>query len=480
MMRKIIFFLSVLMLSSFLLFWRLDQVDLEASEDIYVSDSVGYMRGDPFIVPRHHLRKPHYPASPHPFFVQLLTGLSLKIFGFSLFSIRFVQALAIILTTFVVMLIALFLSQSVWVSVSAGLFFTTLPLVVRFGRMAVLDPVLTFLYSCAILWSWSIVQNRKYTGYLYAGLTGFALGLVISTKLTGIFFSIPISLIFVWQFLKKRENYFIKCFIICFLTCGSVFILFNDPYSYYYGWTHFSDPKHARISFAAIIKAATTLHYWFYFITGLLGMPAFILFLISLHRFKNILATEKRVFVFLWTLGPLTYLIINPIHVTGLSAEWSYLPLIVPFAIILSFSVFSIQQQKIRYATYGFYFIATMPTLFWYGLRFERLPLAHYLRARNVITGDLAVTRIIDELNKEHKKSLVLVITKGIDVPLWMIKDSIATEPFYHPINLYDYILTDNEEIRKKSEENGFMIQSQQQNFSEPKVFLLKNATKPY
>ncbi len=475
-MKQIIFwFLPVLLLSSFLSFWQLSSVDIEASEDIYVADAVGYLRHDPFMVPRHHLRKPHYPASPHPFLVPFLTTEVFEVFGISIFTARFVQSFSVVLTTGVVMLLAFSLSRMVFTAVLSGLLFTTSPLVIRFGRMAVLDPVLMLVYAMLILWSWRMVKKRGVEGYIFAGLVGLSLGLAISTKLTGIFFVIPIGLLFMWQFLKTREKYFIGAGIICAFVCVTIFVLLNDPYSYYYGWTHFSDPKHSRISLSAILRAVTTVRYWFYFVTGLIGVPAFAIFLIALGRFKNIFASTKRIFLFSWILGPLTYLVINPIHVTGLSAEWSYLPIMVPFSIILSMTIATFRNKAMRHGILICYFLFTIPVLCWYGLRFKQLPLAQYLRARNVVMGDSAVTNILTALNKEKEESLVLVVTKGIDFPLWLVSDNLHTEPFYHLIEEYDYIVTDNQDMRKKAEENNFANVRSAQNPSEPMISLFKN-----
>src|SRR3989344_6924178 len=134
----------VIFISFFLFFWEIDNVDIEASEDIYLADSVGYIRHDPFLVPRHHLRKPHAPASPHPFLVQLLTAEVFKRLGLSLFSARFLQAALTVATVTILILFTLLVTGYRQTALWAGFIYATLPLTVRYGKMAVLDPVLAF------------------------------------------------------------------------------------------------------------------------------------------------------------------------------------------------------------------------------------------------------------------------------------------------------------------------------------------------
>ena len=122
-----LYFVGILALSGVLMFWELDNVDLEASEDIYMADAVSYLRHDPYMFPRQHLRKSHAPASPHPFLVPLLSAEIFKIFGLSVYGARILSSLSVVLSSFMVMLISKSLFRSNIVSITAGLVFATSP-----------------------------------------------------------------------------------------------------------------------------------------------------------------------------------------------------------------------------------------------------------------------------------------------------------------------------------------------------------------
>ncbi len=477
--RGVIFLTITIFLAGLLLFFHLDSVDLEASEDIYLADAIGYMRGDPYIVPRYHLRKPHYPASPHPFLFQHLTAISFKIFGISLYTPRIVSAVAIFLTVVGLIMLGSTL-VNIQLGILSGLVFILFPMVIRFGRMAVLDPLLTVIQTLGMLWLYRvIICQKKWKGFVFAFFVGITWGLSISTKLTGIFMSIPIILIFLIYFLKTKNWYFVQTFALCAITAVSIFFLFNDPYSYWFGWTNFSDPKHKNISLIAILKAFTTVRYWFYFITGLFGIVPFgllLYFLIKAIKLRYRQLTTQQIFLGVWTLGPLTYLILNPIHVTGLSAEWSYLPIIAPLAIIIAHILLNnIKPRLMSFSIiYWGYFVFTIPFVLLYGLRLQPLPLASYLHARNVIWNDLAVAKVIGMLNKQDQQTNVLVVTKSIDFPLWMLRSTINTEPLYHDFSWYDYIVTDNMNIVQQGHEHFFEVVLQEKNNSESTVYLLR------
>lgn len=474
--QGILFLLATILIAGFLLFFRLDSVDLEASEDIYLADAIGYIRGDLYIVPRHHLRKPHFPASPHPFLFQHLATIPFKLFGISLTTARMVPAIATLVSVIALIILGCRLA-GYQLGTLSGLIFILFPLVTRYGRMAILDPLLTVIQILGMLWLCEVVTQQRFKGYVFAALVGMAWGMSSSTKLTGIFFSIPILLLFGWYFLKTRQQYFIIAFSICVFVAVVIFFLFNDPYSYYFAWTHFSDPKHQNITLSAILKAFTTARYWFYFITGLFGVIPFGLLLHALvQTVKRTDITSKQAFLAAWILAPLTYLVLNPIHITGLSAEWSYLPIIAPLSIIIAHILLNNIRSRLENFSliYWGYFIFTMPFVLLYGLRLQPLPLASFLHARNVVWGDLAVASIIKELNTQTASTRVLVVTKGIDFPLWMLRDTIITEPPYHDFSWYDYIVTDNKEIVQQSHEHFFEVLMQSQNNGEPIVYLLK------
>ena len=480
--RAALLFSGIIILSIFLAFWKLDQVDLEASEDIYVADAVGYLRGDLFMVPRQHLRKPHAPASPHPFLVPFLSAELMKRFGLSLVSARYLQAGATVVTVGIIMLLTYRMFGSISIAVASGLIFITTPLAVRFGRMAILDPILSLLLAMGMLWSWEVRRGGK-VGLVYASFIGLSLGLSISTKLSGVFYFLPIGLVFIWLFFKKRNFYFLWVFILSLITMAFVFILFNDPYSYIYGWTHFSDPKSQNVGLMAIAKGIVAYHYWYLFVTTLTGLPIIMLLVNSIIRYSNrFWINFSKFFLFAWVLGPLSYLILNPPHITGLSAEWAYVPLFVPLSIIAGYSfidlwnTFSpkIMRQQILIAFVG-YFLVTLIPLYWYGLRFRPLPLAAYRSARNVVNGDLAVTKTITLLNSDPRPIKLLVVLKSVGFPLWFLNNNVLSEPMYHQLTWYDYVVTDNLDLVEKVKIEKLILVSSEKNPTEDTVYLFKN-----
>lgn len=477
--RSYFVFLFLIICSSlFLAFWELDKVDIEASEDIYLADSVGYLRQDPFIVPRHHLRKPHYPASPHPFLVQSLAYLIFKAFGLSIFTARLLQASSLGFTTMLVIFISYKLFKSPLVAIMSGLIYTTVPLVVRFSRMAIIDPMLTLVLALGMVWSWSLMKSNGKRRNIFVALCGITWGLALSIKLTGIFYGFPFLTLFLLQYFRTRDLYYIKAIFLFLLFAGGIFVLFNDPFSYYYGWTHFSDPKYKNVSLLAIFKGLLALKYWYIFCTSLLGFGIVASLFYIVKKYHIFWKTEKRIFLLIWFLTPVSYLTLNPPHITGLSAEWSYVPVFVPLAVIIGKALIDLVSSLKGISKYSYillYFIATVPMLILYGLRFRQMPLATYLHARNVVRYDLAVTKTIQKLNQEERKILVLVNLKSVGFPLWLLKDTITTEPQYHPISDYNYVVSDNEELIQKIKQDGFFVVSSEKNPTEREIVLLKN-----
>ena len=482
MSKSIYIFLifSIIISAAIILFWGLGNVDLDGNEDIYVSDSVGYLRHDPFMAPRQHLRKPHYPASPHPFFTQLLTAEVFRLFGLSLYTARLTQAIATFITICTTMLLAWILFRSPYTVIAVGLVLTTLPLSIRYGRMAVLDPVLMCEQTLGMLWVYLATRSAKQRGYLFTILTGIALGLSISTKLTGIFFFVPLTLWFMWQYIQEKNSYFLKAFALLIVSASFTFILFTDPYSYVYGWTHFSDPKYKNISLLGTLMSFTKLQYWYYFIISLTGVIPFLLLLFAVYCTHNPFKNPRWIFILLWILGPLIYLFINPPHVTGLSSEWAYLPLVPPLALILGMALTKIStyfKQKFKIPQlilYGLYTVLITPNLINYGLRFQPMPLSNYIKARNVINGNLAVLKVIQTLNLDTQPVTALLVIRGVDVPVWLLNSNITTEPKYHELDFYNYVITDNTELVKQVLSHHFQVAVKLKNPSEPAIVLLR------
>lgn len=470
----------ILLLSSFFMFWELDSVDLEASEDIYVHDSVGYLRGDPFITPRQHLRKPHAPASPHPFFVQLLTAEILRIFGLSLYSARIVQAGATVICTALVILLAIKIFNSKEVALASGLIFATLPIVIRYGRMAVLDPILMLVQALAMFWLWLVIKSNTKMKYLYSIFVGISLALSISTKLTGISILFTVLFFLVILIIRKHDFTLIKSLTIIIFSAIIVYLLFNDPYSYSYGWLHFEGKKIDNVTLYASISGILAFKYWYYFVISLIGIVPIILLVNAAYLSIKKKPDEKTTFFTIWLIAPLSYLLINPSHITGLSAEWAYLPLVLPLSLIMGKSLIDLYKNlmpklvKNNYLLlFILYLIIALPNIIFYGLRFKKIPLPNLAIGRNVVRGDLAVTKIIQNLNQDHNELLVLIKLIGVDLPIWLLSSNIKTEPYYHPIIYYDYIVTDDLNFVNFAKNNNFFIKKQEKNPSETEVYLL-------
>ena len=481
MQRSVYFVLGclVIILSVFLAFWGLDQVDLEASENIYVADAIGYLRRDPYMAPRQHLGKPHAPASPHPFLVQFLTAEIFKYFGLSLFTARLLQSGSVVMSALVVMFLARRIFKTASVAIVSGLVYTTFPLVVRYSRMAVLDPILALVQGLGAVWLWELIQSTGKMVYLYAFFVGMSVGLSLSIKLTGIFYVLFVAIGLFWYKFKLRPQNFFRVFLIIILTGVLVFYLFNDPASYIFAWTHFSDPRHKSISLISMIKGLVAVDYWLPFAVTLIGIVPVLLLLSSLPNLVHGRKSASIIFIAAWMMASI-YLVINPAHITGLSSEWAYLPIMLPLALIVGKLLWTfgrrlrfLRYNQIIFLLMGIYLLLATPTLVFFGLRYASLPLPNLAHGRNAVMGDLSVMRIIKTLNQDSQPSLVLVKLKGIELPLWLLNNNIITEPFYHELSAYDYVVTDDMKLITQTKANNFITKVAAKNQTEPEVFLL-------
>lgn len=480
-MSKFHFFLigGIFCLSAFLLLWKLDGVDIEGSEDIYISDAIGYMRGDLYMVPRHHLRKPHYPASPHPFLYQLLMIELFKTTGLSVFSSRLVSVWSTILTGLIVTLLGWLIFKSIKIASFSGLLFFSSPLVIRFGRMAILDPLLMCVQAIGAVFVWKFLVSQRYSSLLFAGFSGLVYGLSISTKLSGVFYILLFISVWFWKLLtlKIDRKIHVLSLLVFFISSGFIFYFFNDPASYIYGWLNFSDPKYKNISPVAFVKGIIAIKYWYVFVAGLLGIVQFVLIVLSVRFIGRFWLSRKKVFLMSWVLVPISYLLLNPPHVTGLSSEWAYLPLMPPLSILTGWSLHGLLKGVSTMFKYVITllcgFIIGIPLVL-FGLRLYPLPLPNLLLGRNVVVGDLAVTRIVTTLNQDKRQVRVLLVLKGVIMPLWLLNNNITTEPRYHKLAEYEYIVTDNQKLIDEASGQFFSALRREKNPTEVEVVLLK------
>ena len=54
----------------------------------------------------------------------------------------------------------------------------------------------------------------------------------------------------------------------------------------------------------------------------------------------------------------------------------------------------------------------------------------------------------------------------------------VKTEPFYHPMEEYDYVVTDNLTIINRALQSNFSLQQMEQNESEVTIYLLRNSSR--
>ena len=74
--------------------------------------------------------------------------------------------------------------------------------------------------------------------------------------------------------------------------------------------------------------------------------------------------------------------------------------------------------------------------------------------------GEKTQYETIQLLNQQPRGGKVLHYTTSLTLPIWLINEKFPTEPFYHPLETYDYILTDNEDLSQKAQIYGFTVLS--------------------
>lgn len=474
--------LVIIILATTLMLFNLDNVDFDANEDIYTYDTVGYLRRDPYTVPRHHLKKAHYPAAPHPFLYQLIQAEIFKIAGFYLFSARLLSAGLTLLTGLLILIWGkIIFKQNIPTYIGGFIFFMT-PLVIRFGRMVNLDVLLMFLQTLGMLWLWFALRRKNLSGLIFSGFTGIAAGLTLATKLSGLLFLPVYIFLFIYYFIKTGERQYLFKLSVFLMVAAGVFILLIDPYSYYYGWTHFPPPKHANITFLTIIRGLTDFKYWLMFAESLIGIPLTFMILFCFIKYRKSWFSGTGIFFLIWILPLFLSLIISPIHITGLSVEWAYLPLMPPIALMSSYGVYYLlrkyHEKKYFLPVIICILIFQMSSVWNYGLRYKPLPIyfRHTTNFRNLINGDITILNIVKILNHETKNRLILLSLKSAIVPLWMLNNNLHTEPFYSQIKNYNFLITDDENLKRLFDDNGFMVIFNGQNTGEKEIFLLKNS----
>lgn len=251
---------------------------------------------------------------------------------------------------------------------------------------------------------------------------------------------------------------------------GSTFYLLNNPQAYIYGWTHFSDPRIKQLSILVALKGWFNFKYWFKFAQVFLG-PVFVsLLLYSVYilikqrnRFNN-----KTLLLLALVLSPISYLLINPPHATGVSSEWAYVPLIMALSPVLAYSATKL-AKKYFYLLVVVYVLSVGPNLIRFGLSTQKLPL--YRRGSNVLMGENSQYKTIQLLNKQSRGGKVLHYTNNLTLPIWLIDNKFPTEPFYRPVEKYTYVLTDNEELAGRALKNNFVVLSKTKD-SRSNIFL--------
>lgn len=164
--------LVVLALAIYTAFFRLGAGGWHADEPIYRDSGLEYIRDNNF---RSNLE--------HPFLAKYILGVTQVMLGSSEPEvIRIPAAVAFLLTG----LTLFFFARRVagfWVGVLALALWTISPLALMFGRVATLEVFVGFFSTLALYFGWRWAESRKWT---YAGWTGVAAGLAVTSKPVGI------------------------------------------------------------------------------------------------------------------------------------------------------------------------------------------------------------------------------------------------------------------------------------------------------
>lgn len=164
--------LFVLALGFYTAFFRLGAGGWHPDEPIYRDAGLEYIQDNDF---RSNLE--------HPFLAKYILGVTQVVLGSSeREAVRIPAAGAFLLTGLTLFLFGQRVA-GFWVGILALALWTISPLALRFGRIATLEVFVGFFSTLALYLGWRWAESRRWT---YAGWTGAAVGLAVTSKPVGI------------------------------------------------------------------------------------------------------------------------------------------------------------------------------------------------------------------------------------------------------------------------------------------------------
>jgi 4-amino-4-deoxy-L-arabinose transferase-like glycosyltransferase len=253
--KNLAILLLIFLLGFVLRVWRLGYVDFLPDEGHYAYDAFQVYKHNPGMVCRFHMQYHYSGQLGHPCLAQYLMAVSYRIFQPSVFSARFVSALA---GSLIIPLIYL-ISGSIFAQVSTGLIAASLyavfPLAVRFDRTTYLDTLQTFMLAVVLAIFIKFSRSKK---IIYPILLGMATALLLLTKLSAPLIFIFLLINFSLSFFKKQKTTLIR-YLFVFLGFMPIFYLGANPWAYLRGILHptDSDFSFSQISFSFLTFSRT-------------------------------------------------------------------------------------------------------------------------------------------------------------------------------------------------------------------------------
>lgn len=320
-----IFVLILIILFSFLFFYRLDYNTLVSWDEAWYGSIAKNILESGNWVDTSFNGKPFYDHPPMGFW---LTALSYKIFGINEFATRFPSAILGLFTIILVFFISKSLFKNDYIAFVSSLILGTSVWYVFRVRSGNLDSILLFFYALTVYLS--LKSQKNFNWFILVGISfGF---LILSKTLVGvsaIFLILFNNLKYFLKVFKSKKN-----FLIIFISFALFFLIIFPWYGYHlkkyssFFYHHFFEIGTRKKSLADFfnLKFQLPLFYlhmgirkWYY-----VWLISLIYFFISLKIFK-----KEIFFLFFWN-----FIVLYPFLTTDLTHIWHLLPVYLPLSII--------------------------------------------------------------------------------------------------------------------------------------------------
>jgi 4-amino-4-deoxy-L-arabinose transferase-like glycosyltransferase len=436
-MSKFNLSLLIIVMAVFFRVWLLEGIDITADEFHYINDAQRLLEKDPYISIRHHPFQHIFPHMGHPFLVQILTVVSFKILGKSVFSARLVSALAGV--GVVILLLFFRTKEKKNIGMLAASLLAVIPLAIRFSRDAHLDSLLTLWSTAAALFVWLYAKNKQ---KVYLVLAGLMAGLAISTKLDGLIVLV-LSLVLLISLREKKKNS--SLYII--LPTLIVSFLLNDPQHYLEGILNPADPSYNLLSLDFWIKSLTSIKFWSVVLFELLSPVFLVLWIGSNFLLIKKVIKEKSIFAHYLIFWQFILMALFIFHRPTVSGEYGLMPAIPPMAMAVSYGLYSfkIKRNTVRMLAI-LLFINLFYFSFLYGLRFRQVS---YLGVKSVFNrkiNDKFYLSVIRSINQDSLPKAKLFLSPSGGYPLINLRDDISWS-YYGEIDSFDTYVVDEDSL---------------------------------